>query len=60
MSIAKEITAWLKVQGVDFVIYIDISDLPPKQNKGYPSAILFGVKFSPEYIRKVSKSADYV
>ena len=60
MDLNNEIEAWLYKQGTDFVRFVDISDLPGKQNRGYPYAILFGVKSTPDYIRYVASDPDYV
>ena len=45
---------------IEFIRFIDISMLNPSQNRGFPSAVLFGVKCSPEYLRKVSSNPNYV
>lgn len=36
----------LKQQGIEFIHFVDISGLAEKQNRGFSSAILFGVKCS--------------
>lgn len=41
MSLNREIEAWFNGLGTDFVRFMDISDLPEKQNRGYSHAILF-------------------
>ena len=51
---------WLKGCGTDFVRFVDISDLPHKQNRGYSHAVLFGVKSTPDYIRHVAAHPYYV
>lgn len=56
----KEIETWLSAQDTHFVRFVDISGLPPKQSRGYPHAILFGVKSTPAYIRHVAAHPDYV
>jgi epoxyqueuosine reductase QueG len=45
---------------VEFIYFVDISHLEEKQNKGLPSAILFGVIHSPEYLKRVSDNPNYV
>jgi len=47
-------------KGVEFVEFVDISQLSDEQNKGYPNAVLFGISLSPAYLLKVSKTPDYV
>lgn len=60
MSMNKEIEAWLYEYGTDFVRFVDVSDLPRKENRGYSRAILFGVKSTPDYIRHVAAHPNYV
>lgn len=60
MSLNNKIEAWLHEHRTDFVRFVDISDLTGKQNRGYPSAILFGIKSTPGYIRHVAADPDYV
>lgn len=50
----------LNQSGIEFIHFLDISDLAQKQNRGFPSAVLFGVKCSPEYLKKVSGNPNYV
>ncbi|MDL2277320.1 4Fe-4S dicluster domain-containing protein [Parabacteroides sp. OttesenSCG-928-G07] len=50
----------LKQNGIEFIHFVDISGLAAKQNRGFPSAVLFGVKCSPEYLKRVSDNPNYV
>lgn len=50
----------LKQHGIEFVRFVDISGLAQKQNRGFSSAVLFGVKCSPEYLKRVSDNPNYV
>ncbi|MDR2913769.1 MAG: 4Fe-4S dicluster domain-containing protein [Tannerella sp.] len=45
---------------VEFIHFVDISGLPRIQNRDFPSAILFGVKCSPGYLKRVSQNPNYV
>ncbi len=47
-------------QGADFVFFTDISSLPDEMTKGYPRAILFGIPLSPNYLKKIIDTPDYV
>lgn len=60
MSVDNKIKEVLFDKGVDFVCFVDISELSPNQNKQFSSAILLGIALSPEYLQKVSSTADYV
>ena len=60
INLNKEIATWLVRHGTDFVRFVDVSDLPLKQNRGYAYAILFGVVSTPGYIRYVAANPDYV
>ncbi|MDH8702501.1 epoxyqueuosine reductase [Dysgonomonadaceae bacterium PH5-43] len=59
-SFNETITNELKQQGIEFIHFVDISGLAEKQNRGFSSAILFGVKCSPEYLKRVSYNPNYV
>lgn len=50
----------IEKQGADFVCFVDVSSFRYEQNKGYPTAILFGIVLSKEYINRVAASSDYV
>ncbi len=50
----------LENHGVDFSCFVNISSLSHKQNRGFPHAILIGQVLSPEFIRKVINTPDYV
>lgn len=58
--ISKDIIAELKKQGVDFIRFVDVSRMHQEQNKGLPNAVLFGIALSPEYVRKVADTPNYV
>lgn len=60
MPLETELRAELKKLGADFVSFVDISNLAKEQNKGFPTAILFGITFSPAYLQKISNTTDYV
>jgi epoxyqueuosine reductase QueG len=50
----------IKLQGADFMHFVDISHLPKEQNKGFPIAILVGIVLSRDYLKKVASVPDYV
>lgn len=56
----KELLTEIKKQGVDFICFVDISHLTDEKNKGYSTAILFGIALSKDYLKKVAASPDYV
>jgi epoxyqueuosine reductase QueG len=56
----QELLAEIEQQGVDFISFVDISQLSVEQNKGYSTAILFGIVLSKDYLRKVAGNPDYV
>lgn len=60
MNLNETITNELKQHGIEFIHFVDISGLAEKQNRGFPSAVLFGVKCSPEYLKRVSDNPNYV
>ncbi|HML71766.1 MAG: epoxyqueuosine reductase [Bacteroidota bacterium] len=61
MSIFNEtIENELKQHGIEFIHFVNISGLAEKQNRGFSSAVLFGVKCSPKYLKKVSDNPNYV
>lgn len=45
-----ELKSKLKAQGVDFIHFVDISQLSNKQNKNFPNAILIGMALSQHLI----------
>ncbi len=55
-----ELITEIEKQGADFIYFVDISNLEEKQNKGYSTAILFGIVLSKLYLRKVAANPDYV
>jgi len=60
MSLENEIRYELRCRGADFVYFADISRLSEEQNKRYPNALLIGITLSPDYIRKITDTPDYV
>ena len=60
MSLEDEIKIELKSRGADFVTFADISSLSNEQNKGFSSAILFGMALSPDYLTQITQTPDYV
>lgn len=60
MSLEDEITIEIKSRGADFVTFADISSLSNEQNKGFSSAILFGMALSPDYLTQITQTPDYV
>jgi len=60
MSLETEIRKDLTNRGAAFVHFVDVSHLPEQQNKGLNTAILFGLPLSPEFIREVAQTDDYV
>ncbi len=55
-----DIRSFLINKGAEFIDFVDISSLSEKQNKGFSIAILFGITLSPQYLKKVSLSSNYV
>jgi epoxyqueuosine reductase QueG len=39
---------------------VDISQLPAGQNKHFPNAVLIGIALSPDYLRKITSTNNYV
>ena len=60
MLLKSEIREILTRWGATFVHFVDISDLSFQQDKGLNTAILFGLPLSPEFIREVAETDDYV
>ena len=60
MNLEEEIQLELKSRGADFVYFVDISQLPAEQNKNYSNAILIGITLSPEYLKEISDTPDFV
>lgn len=58
MSIEDKILLRLKSLGADFVHFVDITGLSEKENKSYPTAILFGIVLPPDYVRKLNDSQE--
>jgi epoxyqueuosine reductase len=56
MTLEAGLESELRNRGADIVSYIDLTQLSHEQNKGYPNALLIGIKLSPEYIKRISSS----
>ena len=59
MSLETELVQEVKSIGGDFVYFVDISQLSPRQNQGYPNAILIVNPLSAAYIKRVANTLDY-
>ncbi len=60
MSTQKLLTEKLKSHKVDFIHFVDISQLPNNQNKGFSSAILFGIVLTKAYLKEITNTPNYV
>ncbi|MDU1891785.1 MAG: epoxyqueuosine reductase [Dysgonomonas sp.] len=60
MSINNKIIHELESHSVDFIRFVNISELPFKQNRGFSTAILFGIALSPAYVQRVIDTPQYV
>lgn len=60
MVLNAELEFEITKQGADFVKFVDISELSSNKNKKFPSAILIGIALSPNYIKKITNTTDYV
>jgi len=60
MSLKSQITPILAQKGVDFIRFASVSEFLPEQNRGFPTAILFGLALSPEFIIEVTSNENYV
>ncbi len=56
MTLEAELESELRNRGADIVSCIDLSQVSHRQNKGYPNALLIGIKLTPDYIKRISKS----
>lgn len=56
----QEIENELANQGAKLVRFVSISHLDKKQNREFPSAIVFALPLTTEYIRKVFNTPNYV
>lgn len=45
---------------MDFIRFVNLSNLPTIQTQNYPTAILFGKALSKPYLKKVANKPDYV
>ncbi len=59
-SFQNELNAEIDRQGVDFVKFVDISNLPKAQTRGYTGAILLGIVLTRDYLKTVAGTPDYV
>lgn len=59
-SINHQIEDELKNTGVDFIRFLDVSELTDAQNRGLPSAILIGISIDPKFIKEVFDNPDYI
>ncbi|MCT4586773.1 MAG: hypothetical protein N4A71_03040 [Carboxylicivirga sp.] len=60
MQLQKDIEQFLYQIQMDFVYFIDISDVSDKGRQGMTTAVLFGKALTKTYLQKVSKIPDYV
>ncbi len=60
MSLEVKLKTELYSEGANFVHFVDISNLPNDQNKGYPSAILIGIILSSGFIQTITDTPDFV
>jgi Uncharacterized Fe-S protein len=60
MSLKDQITRILAEKGVDFVRFVNVAEFSSAQNRGFPTAILFGLALSPEFITVVASNENYV
>ncbi|MCC8172818.1 MAG: 4Fe-4S dicluster domain-containing protein [Parabacteroides sp.] len=58
--IQNKVIQVLTEQGASLVRFVDISGLPPEQNRGLPHAVFFGIALTPSYLREVREATDYV
>ena len=59
-SINHQIENEVKNAGVDFIRFLDISELTDAQNRGLPSAVLIGISIGPKFIKTVFDNPEYV
>lgn len=55
-----KIESGLKARGAKLIRFVDVSRLPRKQNRGLPNAVVFALPLTPQYIREVFDTPDYV
>ena len=60
MQLENTITTALTAHGASLIRFIDVRDLPMKQNRSLPNAIFFGIPLTRPYMRKVLETPDYV
>lgn len=58
-TLEDDIRDKMRGHGVDFIHFVDISQLSAEQNRGFSSALLFGIPLSTSYIEKVLNTPDY-
>lgn len=59
-GIESKVTQVLTGQGASLIRFVDITGLPPEQNRGLPCAVFFGIALTPAYVRQVRETPDYV
>lgn len=59
-GIESKVTQVLTEQGASLIRFVDITGLPPEQNRGLPHAVFFGIALTPSYVRQVRETPDYV
>lgn len=47
-------------QGANLITFVDISGLTKEENRGYPGAILMGIKLSKSYLNTITSSSNYI
>ncbi len=56
----QEIENELKNQGAELIRFVNISHLDEKQNRQLPTAIVFALPLTAEYVKTVFNIPDYV
>lgn len=56
----QEIENKLKNQGAELIRFVSISHLAKKQNRQFPTAIVFALPLTPPYIKEVFNTPNYV
>mgnify|MGYP000843904373 FL=1 len=60
LNLESKIKESLASQGATFVCFVDLSSLPEAMTLGFPRTILFGIPLTPDYLKKVINTPDYV
>lgn len=58
MKTENVICDWLHERGAQFIRFVDISGLAESQSRSYPTAVLFGLYFAPEYIERINSTVE--